>query len=79
MLMFTSVQLCAKRKQALLNGDSTVTCPGMSPSQIILTENTKQNQKHDMGLTPQCSLRGTTKNPLTGTWGFLLSTPVCGP
>lgn len=28
-----------------------------------------------MGLTHQCLLRGTLKIPLTGAWGFLLSTP----
>lgn len=41
--MFTSVQLCDKRKRAFLHGDSTVTRPNMSPSKIILTKTTRQN------------------------------------
>lgn len=77
MLMFTCVQLCATRKQALLQRDSTDVSRHVSfPNN---TDWKNKNQKHDMGLTPQCSLRGTTKIPLIGAWGFPLSTPVCGP
>lgn len=38
MLMFTSVQLCANRKHDFLHDSGTMTSPGMSPSQIILTK-----------------------------------------
>lgn len=38
MLMFTSVQLCAHRKHDFLHDSGTMTYPGMSPSQIILTK-----------------------------------------
>jgi hypothetical protein len=58
MLMFTSVQWCANRKCDFSHDDNTMTHPRMTPSQIILT---KKKKKKDVGLTPQCLLRCTTK------------------
>lgn len=52
--MFTSVQLCANRKHDFLHDSGTMTSPGMSPSQIILTKKGGGRRGTDVGLTLQC-------------------------
>lgn len=55
-----------------------MTCPGMSPSQIILTKK-KGKGETDVELTLQCLIRGTAKNPFDWSTGFPAHTPVHSP
>lgn len=73
MLMFTSLQLCANRKHDFLHDGGTVTCPGMSPSQIILTKKRGEGGNR-CGADSKVS-RGTDKNPFDWIMGFPAPTP----
>lgn len=68
MLIFTSVQLRAKRKCDFLHDDT---------SQHVSFPNNTDKKKNICGTDLSVLIEALLKIPLIGEWGFLLSTPVC--
>lgn len=68
MLMFTSVQLRAKRKSDVLHDDTS--------QHVFFPNNT--DKKKRCGTDSSVLVGALLKIPLIGAWGFPLSTPVCG-
>lgn len=77
--MFTSVQLCANRKHDILHDSGTMTCPGMSPSQIILTKKRGKAEEQMWGSLRSAWSEALLKIPLIGAQIFPAHTPVHGP
>lgn len=77
MLMFTSVQRCANRKHVFLHDGSTMTLSW----HVSFPNNTdkKGEGETNVGLTPQCLIAGTAKNPFDWSMGSPTRTPVHGP